>query len=66
MLDNNIPRLWMGDFNVCCETDQSTSIHSIMDGPEAQELGDFETDVVLRDVWKWIKRVELGYNFQLA
>ena len=66
MLDNGRSGLLMREFNVCCETDQSASIHSIMDGPEAQELGDFETDVVLRDVWKWIKRVELGYNFQLA
>ena len=32
MLDNGRPSLLMGDFNVCHETNQSTSIHSIMDG----------------------------------
>ena len=42
----------MGDFNVCCATNQSTYIHSIMDGLEAQEWGDFETKVTLRDVSK--------------
>ena len=35
-----------------------------MDGPKAQEWGDFETEVMLRDVWKWIKGNEHSYNFQ--
>ena len=52
MFDNGRLGLVMGDFNVCCETNQSTSIHSIMDGLEAQEWGEFETEVMLRDVWK--------------
>ena len=56
----------MGDFNVCCETNQPTSIHSIMDGPEAQEWREFETEIMLRDVWKWIKGDEPGYTFQSA
>ena len=37
-----------------------------MDGPEAQEWGEFETEVMLRDVWKWIKGDEPGYTFQSA
>ena len=35
-----------------------------MDGPEAQEWGEFETEVMLRDVWKWIKGDEPTYTFQ--
>ena len=66
MLVNGRPGLLMGDFNVRCETDKSTSIHSIMDGPDAQEWGHFETQVMFTDVWKWIKGEELGYTFQSA
>ena len=43
VLDNGRPGLLMGDFKVCYETNQSTSIHSILDGPEAQEWGELET-----------------------
>ena len=42
MLDIGRPCLLMGDFNVCYEVHQSTSIHSIMDGPKAQEWGNLE------------------------
>ena len=66
MRNNGSPGLLMGDFNVCCERNQITSIHCIMDGPKAQEWGDFETEVMLKNVWKWIKGDELGYSFQLA
>ena len=64
MLDNGRLGLLMGDFNVCCEIDQSTYIHSIMDRPEAQEWGNFEIEAMLRDVWKWIKGDEPNYTFQ--
>ena len=37
-----------------------------MDGPEAREWGDFETEVMLKNVWKWIKGVEHGCTFQSA
>ena len=63
MLDNGRSGLLMEDFNVCCETNQSTFIHSIMDGPEVQEWGDFETELMLKDVWKWIKGDEPSYTF---
>ena len=29
-------------------------------------MGEFETEVMLRDVWKWIKGDEPGYTFQSA
>ena len=64
LLDNGRPGFLMGYFNVCFVINKSTFIHSIMDGPEAQEWGYFETKVMLRDVWKWIKGDELGYTFQ--
>ena len=33
-----------------------------MDGPQAKEWEGFETKVMLRDVWKWIKEDELAYT----
>mgnify|MGYP007069648355 CR=1 FL=1 len=37
MIDNGLPGLLKGDFNVCYEPNQLTFIHFIMDGLEAQE-----------------------------
>jgi hypothetical protein len=55
----------MGDFNVCYKVVESTSKHSIMDGPNAEAWGQLQSDVLHQDVWmQWLHGDASGYTFQ--
>ena len=54
----------LGDFNMCSEMGQSTSMHGLMDAPEREVWDLFMMDVVRYDAWTWINGNDVGYTFQ--
>ena len=56
----------LGDFNMCSEVGQSTSMHGLMDAPEREVWDLFMMDVVRYDAWTWINGNDVGYTFQSA
>ena len=66
VLANGRPGFLLGDFNMCSESIQSTSIHCLMDAPEREVWDSFVVQVLRYDAWTWINGTESGYTFQSA
>ena len=58
------PGLLMGDFNMCVDASQSTSVHSIMDYPEQRAWDSLAMDVLKFDIWTWLHGNDPGFTFQ--
>ena len=56
----------LGDFNMCSEVGQSTSMHGLMDAPEREVWDLFMMEFLRYDAWTWINGHEVGYTFQSA
>ena len=66
VLRNGRPGFLLGDFNMCSEVGQSTSMHGVMDAPEREVWDLFMMEVLRYDAWTWINGHEVGYTFQSA
>ena len=64
VLSNGNPGFLLGDFNMCSEVGQSTSMHSLMDAPERAAWDLFAIEVLKYDAWLWINGTDSGYTFQ--
>ena len=66
VLHNGKSGFLLGDFNMCSEVGQSTSMHGLMDAPEREVWDLFMMDVLRYDAWTWINGNDVGYTFQSA
>ena len=64
VLRNGNPGFLLGDFNMCSEMGQSTSMHSLMDARERAAWDLFAIEVLKCDAWLWINGTYSGYTFQ--
>ena len=58
------PGFMMGDFNLYCESIQSTSSSLHVDSQEMRAWEQLQEIVLYRDVWKWIQKDKCGFTFQ--
>ena len=54
----------MGDFNMCDDEVQSTSLNLHMDAQELQAWRQLQENVLYRDAWNWIQEDSPGFTYQ--